>query len=572
MLKRRKSDFSCVILKANRLLTEGQEVKSGTSEIHTNAFLVLGVTIRDDIRTIESKAEERSLHLDYDTCQKARQELTHPRARLSAEIAWLPGVAPRTAASLLISLSQNPMLVRAERRVPNLARANLMAAVLELTGSDEPAGSLADFIREFAGVVELIDADEVLRDVNEDRAISGFAEARLDALTEQLSARLKTYRSVLRNLLDNLETETLVATMTDAVSVATNSGEKHGPALLDDLVDAYEFETQGFLQKEYENIAVLIQRARKAGPHGEGAVSAVLDAIELVTRNWDRVAQPIQVSFKSRGKIHRQSRDVAYALRELGVDLNNDHGMLDQAHRMTELLRELFAELPEVFEKLDQDSERIASLRLEVEQEKEIKDKWDKAINFRAEWGLIFKQELSISSDEIRWRRKAYPLNSITRIRWGGVNKSVNGIPTGTDYTIGFGDNHSAQFIELRKQSIYSGFVESMWLGVCVRLMLEMLGSLKEGRSFTFGSISIEDEAVTLVRHRFLRSNELVKLSWSAVNIRSENGNLIIGKTGDKAIYGSASYIQTWNAHVLEHIVRGAFKKGVTRLSDYLRD
>ena len=148
----------------------------------------------------------------------------------------------------------------------------------------------------------------------------------------------------------------------------------------------------------------------------------------------------------------------------------------------------------------------------------------------------------------------------------------MNGVPTGTDYTIGFGDNHSAQLIELRKQSIYSGFVESMWLGVCVRLMLEMLGSLKEGRSFTFGSISIEDEAVTLVRHRFLRSNELVKLNWSAVNIRSENGNLIIGKTGDKAIYGSASYIQTWNAHVLEHIVRGAFKKGVTRLSDYLRD
>ena len=337
---------------------KGLGVKSGTLEIHTNAFLVLGVTIRDDIRTIKSKAEERSLYLDHETCQKARQELTHPRARLSAEIAWLPGVAPRTAASLLTSLSQDPTFVRTERRIPSLARANLMAAALELTENEEAVGSLADFIREFAGVVELIDADEVLRHINEDRAISGFAEARLDALTEQLSARHKSYRSVLRKLLDTLDTEKLVATMTDAVSVATDSGERHGPALLDDLVDTYEFETQGFLQKEYDNIAVLIQRARKTGPLGEGAVSAVLDSIERVTRNWDRVAQPIQVSFKSRGKIHRQSRDLAYALRELGVDLNNDHGMLDQAHRMTELLRELFAELPEVFEKLDQDSEK----------------------------------------------------------------------------------------------------------------------------------------------------------------------------------------------------------------------
>jgi hypothetical protein len=77
-------------------------------------------------------AEERALHLDHDTCQKARSDLTNPRARLSAEMSWMPGVAPRVAERLARTLSENSQAVRSDESLPELARANLMAGAFEL--------------------------------------------------------------------------------------------------------------------------------------------------------------------------------------------------------------------------------------------------------------------------------------------------------------------------------------------------------------------------------------------------------------------------------------------------------
>ncbi|HDS1391584.1 TPA: hypothetical protein QEK39_001299 [Stenotrophomonas maltophilia] len=58
-----------------------------TTALHQSAFAVLGVTIRDNRRRIVELAEEKSLELDHDVCQKARSDLTNPRTRLNAEIA-----------------------------------------------------------------------------------------------------------------------------------------------------------------------------------------------------------------------------------------------------------------------------------------------------------------------------------------------------------------------------------------------------------------------------------------------------------------------------------------------------
>ena len=180
--------------------------------------------------------------------------------------------------------------------------------------------SIAHFIDNFCCVVEAIDANDVLRDINEDRGVSGFPEIRsVDMVNDELAERRKLYCSVLRNCLDNMRSTKLVETMSRAVSSATDAGEKHGPALLDDLVDGSEIETQAFLQKECESISALVRCARDIAPRGEKATSLILDKIEQVTRNWDNVAQPIQVSGKSRGIVHRPSCDLAIDLRNLAV-------------------------------------------------------------------------------------------------------------------------------------------------------------------------------------------------------------------------------------------------------------
>lgn len=548
------------------------ENKTTETALHKNPFCVLGLTTRDDRHRIVEQAEERALHIDHNICQKARADLTNPRARLSVELAWMPGVAPRMAEKILRMLSENPVRARAEGGLPELVQANLMASALELVSDDEPASSVAGFICDFARVVQSIDPDDLLRDVNEDRAISGFPEVRGIDIEEELTARRKAYRNTLKNLLDTMAPEKLIESMTRTVDEATDGGNAHGPALIDELVDSYEVETQGFLEKESENIATLIKNARAVALKGEQAVAPIIDRLAKVARNWDRVAQPIQLSAKSRGRVHMPSRDLAYELRSLGIDLNNKHEMLGQADRMIKLLQELFAELPEVAEKLDEDEAAIAGLRQKANELEKQNEEWARNITFSAKIGLVFKDELSISPNGVSWKGKNYPLEEITEVLWGGVRHSVNFVPTGTEYTIGVGGSKGSITIELRREATYSKFIDALWRAVCVRLMLDMLSALQGGRSFKFGEISIEDSHVTLVRHKFLGANERVRLPWHDVHVWSADGSFVIGAQNDKKVYGSASYIHVWNTHILEHVIRGGFKKGVSKLSDYLKD
>lgn len=75
---------------------------------------------------------------------------------------------------------------------------------------------------------------------------------------------------------------------------------------------------------------------------GEAVVKPYVDKLDAVARNWDKIAQPIQLSSKARGIDHEASRDLAYEIRSLAIDLFNKHDMLVQSQRLTVLIQELF--------------------------------------------------------------------------------------------------------------------------------------------------------------------------------------------------------------------------------------
>jgi hypothetical protein len=544
--------------------------------LHQSAFAVLGVTTRDNRKRIVELAEEKSLELDHDACQKARSDLTNPRTRLSVEIAWLVGVSPRKATQLLGILLNDPMAIRAESGLPTLAHLNLLAAAFEAVDGNDSADDVAEFIQEMAYLVDDLSADQVLRDINEDRSVSGFPEVKgADQVEAELSERKRYYRNAIKDALNRLPPASLVEAMTLAVDSTTCGGEDHAPELIDELVDSYAVETQGFLQKEAESIQKLIKAARDSAKSGETVVKPIVEKLEAVARNWDKVAQPIQLSAKARGIDHYHSNEVAYSIRNLAIDLFNNYDMMDLSKRLTILIQELFAELPEVAQQVERDaviltdihSKRIQS---KVQSQKQKAD-WARAITFSAEVGVVFKDLLSISPEGISWKGNRYPLDAITAVKWGSVRQSVNGIPTGTDYTIAFTTGNNSTKINLKRESTFSGFVDALWRAVCIRLMIEMSDALEEGKSLNFGDILVEDGAVTLIKHKLL-GYEKVRLSWSDVQVWSANGEFVIGSKRDKKTYGSASYIDHWNTHLLDNIVRATLKKGKSKLSKTFKD
>jgi hypothetical protein len=549
------------------------EPRLSTTALHQSAFAVLGVTTRDNRKRIVELAEEKSLELDHDVCQKARSDLTNPRTRLSVEIAWLPGVSPRKATQLVENLLYDPMAIREESGLPTLAHLNLLAAAFEAVDGKHDADDLASFIMEAAYLAEELTPEEVLRDINEDRAVSGFPEVRaLDQIEAELAERKRYYRGAIKDALDRLPPMTLIQVMTETVDDVTSGGEDHAPGLIDDLVDSYEVETQGILQKEAENLHKLIKATRDSAGSGEAAVKPYVDKLDAVARNWDKIAQPIQLSSKARGIDHEASRTLAHEIRSLAIDLFNEHDMLAHSQRLTGLIQELFSEVPEILDLVEKDADALADIFQQRKQAATRQDEWAHEITYRAEIGMIFKDTLSISPDGVSWKDQNFPLDSITRVRWGGVSHSVNGIPTGTTYTIAFGDRHSEAVVELKRQGIYTTFIDKLWRAVCVRLLTEMLEALKNGRDLYFGDALLHDDGITLVKHKFLGFNEKVRCSWGQVHVWSANGSFCIGAKDDKKVNAGISYIYGANTHILEQAIRMALERpGIRRLSDLLQ-
>ena len=531
------------------------------------------MTTRDNRKRIVELAEEKSLELDHDVCQKARSDLTNPRTRLSVEIAWLPGVSPRKASQLVENLVNDPMAIRQESGLPTLAHLNLLAAAFEAVDGKHDADDLAEFIMEAAYLAEDLTPEEVLRDINEDRAVSGFPEVRaLDQIEAELTERKRYYRGAIKEAINRLPPMTLIQVMTETVDGVTSGGVDHAPGLIDDLVDSYEVETHGILQKEAENVHKLIKAARDHAGSGEAAVKPYVDKLDAVARNWDKIAQPIQLSSKARGIDHEASRDLAYEIRSLAIDLFNKYDMLAQSQRLTGLIQEIFAEVPEIADRVEEDADALADIFRQRKQASARQDEWAREITYRAEIGVMFKDTLSISPQGVSWKGQNFPLDSITRVRWGGVSHSVNGIPTGTTYTIAFGNRNSEAVVELKKQDIYTTFLDKLWRAVCVRLLTEMLEALKEGRDLHFGDARVHDDGITLVKRKFLGSNEQIRCSWDRVHVWSADGSFCIGAKDDKKINAGISYIHGANTHILEQAIRMGFKKpGMRRLSELLQ-
>lgn len=369
-----------------------------TTVLHQSPFALLGVTTRDDRKHIVQLAEERSLELNPDLCQKARSDLTNPRTRLSAEISWLPGVSPRKASQLLEGLLHDPMAAREESGLPTLAHLNLLAAAFEVVESEHDTEDLAEFIQEIAWLAENLDPEEVLRDINEDRAVSGFPEVRaLDQIEAELTERKRYYRNAIKDALNRLPPMALIQVMTETVDGATSGGEDHAPELIDDLVDSYEVETQDVLQKEADNVHKLIKAARDSAHSGEAVIRQYVDRLDTVARNWDKIAQPIQLSAKARGIDHEPSLRLAFEIRNLAVDLSNEHDMPAQSQRLTGILQELFSELPAVNAAAEQDAEALAGIFQARKQAAAQRDEWAREITYSTEIGVMFKNILSIS-------------------------------------------------------------------------------------------------------------------------------------------------------------------------------
>ncbi len=545
--------------------------------IKENPFYILDATTRDNRQKIVELAEEKSFDIDEDLCQKARSDLTMPRNRVLAELNWLPGVSPNRISLLISQLKTSDKSLYYIEGIPDLARINILMELLNTEHIKFTNNELEKIIIKIVYDFENLEINNIIRDINEDRVVSGFPEVNDFELVENhLKEKKRNCVKLILNSLNSLDTKQLIDIMTRIVDEETANGEMQASSMIEDLVDDYKLHTQNFLEQEFEKIKKLIDVIRDRADEGKDGISALIDKLLQITQNWDNVAQPIQLSMKSRGLDEPLSQKVANTIRSLSIELTNDYGYVELSQKISEALKELFAELPEIVERVEEDIDTLDNLFSQIQESKDKQEReerqFQESLNYSVEIGILMKDNLSISSKGITWKNKTYPLESITRVTWGATRHSINGIPTGTTYTISFGDDRSTSTVETRRSSVYEEVIDRLWKTTGMIIITKLLKDFKNGQGLTFNNATIWDDGVSLTKSGgWFSSDEKKKFSWGEIQIYSSNGNFVIESLKDKKFVTAIAYQGVYNVHFLEQLIRMKFKDvNIKKLSDLL--
>ena len=529
--------------------------------LSTNPFYIMEVTTRDNRQKIVEMAEDKSLELDEDICQAAQSTLTTPSKRIEAEVNWFPGISPGKVKKILFFLNAHSVDEIDMYGLPPLSQVNILLELLHNDKITFSPNELKRLVEDIVNAYDSIDVYDVTRDINEDRSVAGFPNIEnYDLIETLLDAKRRSIVQAIIDKLNELETLELIGIMTEIVDDETNNGEVQASQIIDDLVDDYKLHTQKFLEEEAEKINKMVDFIGNNASKSEKHISTFVDKLLAMTKTWDDVAQPIQLSTKARGLDDTLSKDLAYKIRSLGIDLFNNYDYVDSSRKITETLKVLFEELPDVHEALENDIDILDDLLNEREQTKKEHEKMLRELSYSVDIGLIFSDTLSISASGISWKGKDYPLDSITRVTWGAVAHSVNGIPTGTTYTIAFGDDRSVSKVETKKKEVFIEFTDRLWKAVGTRILTDMLRNLSKGEGLQFNGSTVWNDGVTLHKPGWFISNERRKFSWSDVVIWSENGNFVIVAESDKNFNVKIPYLEVFNVHFLESAIRLMFK------------
>ena len=390
-----------------------------------NPFYILNATQRDNRHSIMVLAEKRSLLSDADECMAARAKLTNPRKRISAEVAWLPGVVPERVYDMLIllessvgnlrscdnttSITSVDSLASALARLPYakksniadevleilkpskgnftevgeflsintfapIARANLLAARM-LRLSDYTPDVVAEWICAIAEAFKTVNPAEVCATLNEERKVSGFPKI-TDLLvieTEIRNCRLY-YQQVIKSTLENILTAKARARAITIVLLeveSTNeSDENRWPILIEDTVDSYEIGVEVFLKTVKKNIETQQKKIRIAADEetSDTVLTPMVDELIQIVKDWNVIAQPIQLNKNKQGLRHDASHNVADHVRQLAIHLFNEYDKLDFSQKILNVLQEAFAEIPTIAERITADLETLNKIAERREQ------------------------------------------------------------------------------------------------------------------------------------------------------------------------------------------------------------
>ena len=157
--------------------------------------------------------------------------------------------------------------------------------------------------------------------------------------------------------------------LTQTIESSIEVGKTRCPVLIEDLILSYELGVQNSLEQKRRIIEAQDEQLRVMVDIGnpDATLQPIVNQLIQTLKEWDTIAQPIQLSRRSRGERHTDSSEIAWRIRRLAIDLFNEYSKLDFSLKITNMLLEVFAEVPEIVERLTED---LKALKINSQVEK----------------------------------------------------------------------------------------------------------------------------------------------------------------------------------------------------------
>ncbi|HOP09984.1 MAG TPA: hypothetical protein PK629_00670 [Oscillospiraceae bacterium] len=291
--------------------------------VFQNPFYLLGAAAQDDRWKISALADEKSISagIDADAVTAARDVLTNPQKRLSAELRWFPGLGKEELAKLLFFFSE--LKDGHQSAVPGLVNPGILTALNLRLGAFplwhfETDSELNQIILDINRLFESATVEAVKIEINRDRITAGISPVNDDS---ELKTALRNYRDEIRQTLhDKISAlpQNRYFSLIAGLSAVNQSG-----GVLDDILTGYELYIMPEVKEQKQRIWTLISALKNESIPSEGTVNELSSALN----RWNLLVRPLQAAAEKHGQRHPDSEEVTNAVRELTAELNSRGGI-----------------------------------------------------------------------------------------------------------------------------------------------------------------------------------------------------------------------------------------------------
>ncbi len=498
-----------------------------------NPFHILDAAMSDSKAVIHDKAEEKSFLLPEEDCRKAEQILINPRKRLAAEVAWFPGVGARKVAVIFQQIDDDmkdfALHFARFNAYPKLAYANIIALYLcrfkEVSAEyefEDIGIALKMLITEFCSVINDIDVEQTFDLINQERLSAGFPEmTNFEDFEFALDERLHECKTILLDFLGVFDLFAVADILASVIEKVTKKGSTDCPwQLLSDLISDYEIKAIPEFEKCEKEID------KEIGCLKQMMGTARVDSIGLLdkyVKEWDRLAQPIQVLLRSQGKDHLRTKQLSKKLRDFAIYAHNKCKRTDISLEVTKLQEKVFSELRSVSETVKADEEQLSEMiRTNAWRDSMLLKKHKSGGPYNIEWGFFFSKSVNIDSKDIIVNIKGthtYLVNDVIGVSWGAMQHYIRyeNYPSYRKYCEKYRYETSdityhVDMIFKNKEKCELEITKTQMERIASALTYTVLGHILEnwlvcfaaGKTVRVGNFEISDRGVSIIKDHFI--------------------------------------------------------------------